>query len=715
MYDSVCMYISYDHNYNCTEYSEPDNMNEIWSENEEEISADLETETELPDLRSNSSKSYILSSWLVHFFVVMQAMFRLSDMVIAYFLKFFHIFFKVLGRESSIANEIARYLPPSLYIARKAYDNFKFRRYVVCRKCHSLYYLSDCIEGVSQKQSKVCCFRKYPSHPHASMRKQCGSLLLKTVEMSNGNRHFYPFMTYCYIGLEASLCSFLSRSNFLIKCEEWRNRKLEQGILRDVYDGDIWKQLMVYNGQPFLSEEGNLAFILNMDFFQPYKHVQYSLGAIYLTILNLPRDIWYKQENTILVGLIPGPSEPKHDINSYMNPLVEELLKLWSGIEFNVAGAGKKKIRCALLCIACDLPAGRKVCGFLGRGARLGCSRCLKEFPGSVGTMDYSGFDRGNWELRNGTEHTKASLELLSINTSSALRKAESDHGCRYSVLMKLPYFDAPRMLIIGPMHNLFLGSAKHFLKGLIQRDLISESQFDLIQNRIDNFVVPSDTGRIPHKIRSGFSSFTADQWKNWTVYFSLIALRDILPSEEFECWRHFVLACRLLSCKVLSTQQMQLGDALLLQFCRRTQRLFGQDFITPNMHMHCHLRACIIDYGPLHGFCLYAFERYNGILGSMPTNNRSIEIQLMARFIRESQVLSASLPELFRDDFSPLFPETKVSGSVSDTSSAVDAALALSPDSAYELPLYDNISFIKHFYAVYLHCYEWKTAWNLL
>ena len=299
-----------------------------------------------------------------------------------------------------------------------------------------------------------------------------------------------------------------------------------------------------------------------------------------------------------------------------------------------------------------------------------------------------------------GTEHTKASLELLSINTSSALRKAESDHGCRYSVLMKLPYFDAPRMLIIDPMHNSFLGSAKHFLKGLIQRDLISESQFDLIQNRIDNFVVPSDTGRIPHKIRSGFSSFTADQWKNWTVYFSLIALRDILPSEEFECWRHFVLACRLLSCKVLSTQQMQLGDALLLQFCRRTQRLFGQDFITPNMHMHCHLRACIIDYGPLHGFWLYAFERYNGILGSMPTNNRSIEIQLMARFIRESQVLSASLPELFRDDFSPLFPETKVSGSVSDTSSsAVDAALALSPDSAYELPLYiyDNISFTKH------------------
>lgn len=99
--------------------------------------------------------------------------------------------------------------------------------------------------------------------------------------------------------------------------------------------------------------------------------------------MNLPRDTRYKQEYTILVGLIPGPKEPKHDINSFLEPFVEELLKFWRGVELDVAGSGKKIFRCALLCCACDLPAGRKVCGFLGHSARLGCSRCLKEFPGS--------------------------------------------------------------------------------------------------------------------------------------------------------------------------------------------------------------------------------------------------------------------------------------------------------------------------------------------
>ena len=158
-----------------------------------------------------------------------------------------------------------------------------------------------------------------------------------------------------------------------------------------------------------------------------------------------------------------------------------------------------------------------------------------------------------------------------------------------------------------------------------MQRDVITESCFKLVQNRIDSFVIPSSIGRIPHKIRSGFASFTADQWKNWVLYFSLIALREVLPQDMYECWRHFVLACRALSSKELTSHQIQLGDALLLQFCRRTERIFGKESITPNMHMHCHLKACILNYGPLHGFWLYAFERYNGLLGAIPNNKRSV------------------------------------------------------------------------------------------
>ena len=329
----------------------------------------------------------------------------------------------------------------------------------------------------------------------------------------------------------------------------------------------------------------------------------------------------------------------------------------------------RKIVRCALLCVSCDLPAGRKVCGFLGHGAHIGCSRCLKRFSGGIGAMDFSGFDRENWALRSASEHKTFALKTLSENTQAKRDQVESHSGCRYSVLLDLLYFDAPRMLVIDPMHNLFLGSAKHFMKSIfIGRGLLLDRDFDCIQNRIDSFTVPSDFGRIPLKIKSGFSSFTADQWKNWSIYFSIIVLRDILSEEDLECWRHFVLACRVLTRHQISMEQVKLGDALLLAFCRKTEILFGKSSITPNMHLHCHLRACMEDYGPLHSFWLYAFERYNGMLGSMPNNKRSIEIQLTKRFLREIQTHNAELPQEFSDQFLPLLPLSNALGSLADT-----------------------------------------------
>ena len=84
-----------------------------------------------------------------------------------------------------------------------------------------------------------------------------------------------------------------------------------------------------------------------------------------------------KRMSFTLVLYIPGPHEPRHDLNTFLEPMVNDLLKLWNGVVLCVAAVNcRKQIRCVLLCVACDLPAGRKVCGFLGHNVHLGCSRC---------------------------------------------------------------------------------------------------------------------------------------------------------------------------------------------------------------------------------------------------------------------------------------------------------------------------------------------------
>ena len=92
-----------------------------------------------------------------------------------------------------------------------------------------------------------------------------------------------------------------------------------------------------------------------------------------------------------------------------------------------------------------------------------------------------------------------------------------------------------------------------------LKNGLIDSTKFQKIQEIVDNVAVPNDVGRIPRKIETGFSGFKADQFKTWITLYSIPALFDILSSEHLECWRHFVLACRILSQRVFSPQEIDI------------------------------------------------------------------------------------------------------------------------------------------------------------
>ena len=121
-----------------------------------------------------------------------------------------------------------------------------------------------------------------------------------------------------------------------------------------------------------------------------------------------------------------------------------------------------------------------------------------------------------------------------------------------------------------------------------IERNLIAQDQFERIQEKINSFKTPLDIGRISRKIETGFAGFRADQFKNWAVLFSIPCLKDVLNSDDLECWRHFVLATRILCQHTLTETQIDLAD-ILLRFCQQVERMYGKSVITPNMHMHCH------------------------------------------------------------------------------------------------------------------------------
>jgi len=84
----------------------------------------------------------------------------------------------------------------------------------------------------------------------------------------------------------------------------------------------------------------------------------------------------------------------------------------------------KLLFRMALMCVACDIPAACKCCGFKGDSANLGCSRCLKLVPGSVGNKKFSGFDRETWPKCKLSQ--KTCEDLKECTTAAALESLQT-------------------------------------------------------------------------------------------------------------------------------------------------------------------------------------------------------------------------------------------------------------------------------------------------
>ena len=51
--------------------------------------------------------------------------------------------------------------------------------------------------------------------------------------------------------------------------------------------------------------------MINVDWFQPFERTIHSSSAIYGAICNLPRELHFKPENMLILGLMPGPKGPR--------------------------------------------------------------------------------------------------------------------------------------------------------------------------------------------------------------------------------------------------------------------------------------------------------------------------------------------------------------------------------------------------------------------
>jgi len=168
-------------------------------------------------------------------------------------------------------------------------------------------------------------------------------------------------------------------------------------------------------------------------------------------------------------------------------------------------------------------------------------------------------------------------LNTLKALTQSAKDSLEPQYGSRFTLLMNLKYYDYIKFAIIDLMHNLYFGTAKRIMQKE-WLDMLANNDLSMIQERVENCTYTGTIGRIPRKITSPISSLTADEWKNWTLIFSLISLFDIRTSiRTFVMLEVLCSACKIYSSPIV-IEIDQAHDSMHRCFMTAEQ-LYGPDF----------------------------------------------------------------------------------------------------------------------------------------
>ncbi|XP_021737588.1 uncharacterized protein LOC110704118 [Chenopodium quinoa] len=149
-------------------------------------------------------------------------------------------------------------------------------------------------------------------------------------------RSLVPIKELIYFPITPRLQQLFATKNFVEEMIWHSKNPRVQGTMAHPSDSEAWKHLD-RSFPDFTSEPRNVRLGMCTDGFAPNGKFggQYSCWPVILTPYNFPPSMCMKKPFMFLSLLVPGPKNPKGNLDVYMQPLIEELKQLW-------ATAGKK-------------------------------------------------------------------------------------------------------------------------------------------------------------------------------------------------------------------------------------------------------------------------------------------------------------------------------------------------------------------------------------
>lgn len=357
---------------------------------------------------------------------------------------------------AQVPSTIIRLLPKDpRAVVNKMDLNPRTTSYLQCPACYALYPFSG--TGFRHLPPGTIEFCGHRATPRGNI---CGAPLWKDRRIGATTLKA-PIRKYVHQSLKEWVGRLLTRPGIEDVLDAAYDKPTTDRMT-DMWDSPVFKNFRDVDETPFFAKHGHearLAFSLGADSFHPLGALEakqsMSSTAIYMVLLNFPKEQRFKYRNMFLVGVIPGPSKPSlEQINHALSHLVLELLEFWKGVFYTrtYKFPGGRLSKGALIPLVADMLAARQVAGFGSVTSTFFCTFCL------LTIQDIENLEKHTWPKRELHSHLEHARRWRDCETARDRERLFKLHGIRWSALLDLPYWNPILYTVLDSMHAAFLG-----------------------------------------------------------------------------------------------------------------------------------------------------------------------------------------------------------------------------------------------------------------
>ncbi|XP_064472537.1 uncharacterized protein LOC135387052 [Ornithodoros turicata] len=393
----------------------------------------------------------------------------------------------------------------------------------------------------------------------------------------------------------------------------------------DIGDGRIF-QALLRKGKVGLHD---LTLLVNTDGSPTFKSTRFSIWPILAVLNELPAKL--RWQNVILCGLWFGKKHPSMEL------LIKKFADVANVVpKLTWKWAGRPVVSTVHVLYGCfDSPARAAVTNAKQFNGRFGCTWCLHQGQTVKGTMKYP----VGGELPG--ERTAA---MTSKDGLQALRSGQDSHGIKGpTALSLLPNFDIVWGVSVDYMHAVLLGVTRQLTEHWLQCTsadcyIGAPKTLHIIESTLCSIRPPISFTRLPRPLKE-WKDWKASEWKNWLLFYAPVTLKGTLPTKYLH---HFELLSQSVFTMLrtsVSSDDIDRVNGLLVQFVCDAQLLYGNEFMTFNVHQLLHLPKCVKKMGPLWAHSCFPFESMNGRLLKLITAAKGVPLQILERYSLRQKV----------------------------------------------------------------------------